>query len=83
MEKECHLFCLARWPPTVSTYLALFVSFSKRFFFFQLNRHDLFWQSHENIVNENARKTGSPPPRISDDVKHLVSAMLTVEPAHR
>ncbi|CAN0025712.1 unnamed protein product [Ectocarpus sp. 12 AP-2014] len=47
----------------------------------KLNRHDLFWQSHETTLNAN-NKSGT---RLTfpADVKHMVSAMLTVEPAER
>lgn len=50
-------------------------------FFFQLNRHDLFWQSHENTLN--AGNTSAIRLSFPNDAKRLVSAMLTVEPAHR
>eukprot|EP00903_Cladosiphon_okamuranus_P015453 g14271.t2 len=47
----------------------------------KLNRHDLFWEAHEKTLNKgNASSTRLSFP---EDVKHLVSRMLTVEPAHR
>lgn len=48
---------------------------------FQLNRHDLFWQSHENTLNAN--NTSGTRLSFPDTAKHLVSHMLTVKPGHR
>ncbi|CAM9478377.1 unnamed protein product [Ectocarpus sp. 8 AP-2014] len=38
----------------------------------KLGRQDLFWQSHQNTA-----------PPLPEDAKHLIQAMLTVNPAHR